>query len=56
MRQEIETILSVLHRPRWPRQVMFGATVAGIITHTLPMEILLKEAMWYKIGLQQSYV
>jgi hypothetical protein len=37
-RQEIETILSVSHCPRWPRQVLFCVAVAGVITHTLPME------------------
>ncbi len=36
--QEIETILSVSCRPRWPRQVLFCVAIAGIITHTLPME------------------
>jgi hypothetical protein len=56
MQQEIETILSVLHRPMWPRQVLFCVADVGIIMHTLPMEILLKEAMWYRIGLEQSSI
>jgi len=38
VQQEIETILSVLHCPRWPRQVLLCVAVAGVITHTLPME------------------
>ncbi len=36
--QEIETILSVSCRPRWPRQALFCAAVAGVIAHTSPME------------------
>jgi hypothetical protein len=56
MQQEIETILSVLRLPMRPRQILFGATVAGIITHTSPMEILLKGTMWYRIGLEQSSI
>jgi hypothetical protein len=40
--QEIETILSVSCRPRWPRQVLFCAAVASVIVHTSPMETQLK--------------
>ncbi len=39
-RQEIETILSGSHHPRWPR--LFCVAVAGVIMHTLPMETQLK--------------
>ncbi len=41
-RQEIETILSVSRRLRWPRQALFCVAVAGVILHTLPMETWLK--------------
>ncbi len=44
--QEIETILSVLHRPRWPRQVLYCVAVAGIIAYTLPIETWLNR--WQK--------
>jgi hypothetical protein len=30
-RQKIEMILSLLHRPRWPRQVQLHVAVAGIV-------------------------
>ncbi len=44
-RREIETILSVSCRPRWPRQVLFCVDVAGVIAHTLPMETRLKSVV-----------
>ncbi len=45
MRQEIETRISVLRPPRWPREVLFCVTGAGSIVHTLPMETQLKHCV-----------